>query len=110
MANSRVRRGRETQELLAARWRVKGLFPDAEAIAASLAGRDVKNTPDWAVEVKATAKNDVLAALRQAAANAADDWPVVIYRPPGYGAARIEEWVVSMNLATWEDVVRRARS
>ena len=100
MANSRVARGRKTQTLIAEWFRAHGC-PNAEPCEAFLPGVDVRNVPGLAIEVKATAKGDLLAALRQATANADDSGcqtPVVVWRPNGYGEQRIEEWVVAMTL------------
>ena len=97
MANSRVRRGRKSQDLLA-EWFNRHGWGEAEAIAASLPGRDIKGMPDLAPEVKATRGLPGVSALKQAKANAGKDLAFVIYRPPGYGEARIAEWLVSLDL------------
>ncbi len=100
MTNPRVARGRKSQDHLAEYLRRIGLFPAAEAIAASLPGADIKNTPEVYFEVKATEKQPTVEALKQAikGARGTGDLPVVVYRPRGYGEARIDEWVASMTL------------
>lgn len=106
MATARVRRARKTEDLLAARWRQLELFPDAESIAASLPGRDVKNTLGFAVEVKARRKFNPIAWIKQSKANADGDWPVVVMRPDGMGEASMGKWLVFMELETFEEMVR----
>lgn len=105
MAVPRVRRGRETEDMVAERWQENGLFPEAESIAASLPGRDIKNTPGFAVEVKARTNFSPLAWARQAAANAGYDFPVVVIRPNGMGKASLALWPVMMNMSTFEELV-----
>lgn len=106
MANARVRRGRKTQDLIAARWRKSGLFPDAEPVPASLPGKDIRNTFGYSVEVKARAGFDPVAAMRQARANAeVHEIPVAIFRPNGMGPARIAEWKVVLDLQDFEYLV-----
>lgn len=79
------------------------LFPEAEAVAASLPGKDIKNTPGWSVEVKARRGFDPVAALRQAQSNAGwTEIPVVVIRPNGVGEANIRKWIVCMYLDDFE--------
>lgn len=107
MATARVRRGRKTQQLLAEWFRMWG-FEGAEPVPASLPGKDIKGMPGWAPEVKATAGQDFLAALRQARANAdVGEVPFVIYRPNGYGPERIGEWVVALDLVTFSRLMQQ---
>lgn len=107
MTNGRVTRGRQTQ-VLAANY-LKIIFPDAESVAASLPGRDIKNTPGLSVEVKATTKGDLTGALRQAARNGDEfDKPFVIYRPVGYGPERIHDWLVAVRFQDAVDILARA--
>lgn len=107
MANARVARGRKTQELLAAYYRENG-WPDAEAVPASLPGRDIRKMLGLAPEVKATAGIDWPGALKQAEQNANGDHAFVIYRPKGYGPERINFWVVGMTLGDHTDLLREA--
>lgn len=108
MANSRVRRGRKTQDLIAARWRESGLFPEARAVSASLPGKDIQETLGYSVEVKARAGFSPVAAMRQAEANAGDhEIPAVIFRPNGMGPASIGKWKVVLNLEDFEYLVAR---
>ena len=110
MPNSRVTRGRQSQELAAAWFRKHGWF-NAQSRAASLGGVDIMGMLGWAPEVKATAKGDLTGALRQAAKNAQDhETPFVIYRPHGYGPERIGEWLVAIRLSDFTEMMRLADS
>lgn len=103
MATSRVRRGRESQVLLADYLRQQ--FPQAESLAASLPGKDIKNTPSWAIEVKATKDFNPTEFLKQAQANAGMDWPLAVYRPRGYGPEKMDAWVAMMPLRYMRELV-----
>jgi hypothetical protein len=108
MATHRVSRGRISQvwvaELVAAR-----LGFDATSNPASLPGKDILNTPGLSIEVKATGEFDMLAALRQAAANAEpEDLPIAVYRPRGYGQEKLGQWPMFMRLEDGLDLLRRA--
>jgi hypothetical protein len=77
-------------------------WPTAVAQAASLKGDDVLNCGKLAIEIKATALLPILPALRQVHARASEDQiPVGIWRPNGYGAARVDEWVVFTRVSTF---------
>lgn len=107
MANSRVARGRKTQSLIADWFRAHG-YPKAKAVEAFLPGADVTGVDGFSIEVKATSKGDLLAALRQADANAIEcQTPLVIWRPNGYGETRIGEWVVAMRLQDFTTLIER---
>ena len=107
MANSRVARGRKTQSLLAEWFRAHG-YPNAKTIEAFLPGADITGIDQYAIEVKATSKGDLLAALRQAQANAIEcQTPVVIWRPNGYGETRIGEWIVALTLKDFTNMIER---
>ena len=107
MANSRVARGRKTQSLIADWFRAHG-YPKSKAVEAFLPGADVTGVDGFSIEVKATSKGDLLAALRQADANAIEcQTPLVIWRPNGYGETRIGEWVVAMRLQDFTTLIER---
>ncbi len=107
MANSRVARGRKTQSLIADWFRAHG-YPKAKAVEAFLPGADVTGVDGFSIEVKATSKGDLLAALRQADANAIEcQTPLVIWRPNGYGETRIGEWIVAMRLEDFTTLIER---
>lgn len=84
------------------------LFPDARAVAASLPGKDILNTPGWSIEMKATKDFAPTSALKQAreTANLEVEYPVAIYRPRGYGPEKIGQWVVLMDFDQFRDLVR----
>lgn len=107
MANSRVARGRKTQTLIADWFRAHG-YPQAKAIEAFLPGADVVGVHGFSIEVKATSRGDLLAALRQAHTNAIEcQTPMVVWRPNGYGETRIGEWVVAMTLKDFTTLIER---
>jgi hypothetical protein len=108
MTNGRVTRGRQTQNLAAAY--LHCLFPSAYSVAASLPGKDIKNTPGLSIEVKATTKGDITGALRQAVRNSdpVHEKPLVIWRPVGYGPERIADWVVAVRFGDAIDLLGRA--
>jgi hypothetical protein len=108
MANSRVRRGRDTQVRVAAWFRDHG-WPKAESRAASLPGIDIMHMPRLAPEVKAT-PGDLTGALRQANKNrgSVHNVPFVVWRPNGYGPERIEEWPVVIRLDDFTHLLRDA--
>jgi hypothetical protein len=101
-SSGRRHRGYATQRIAADA--LRDLFPYATARGAGESGSDLMHTPGLAVEVKATSRGDLLAAIRQAQANAQPgELPVVIHRPNGYGPARVHEWVVAMSLGDFID-------
>ena len=109
MANSRVARGRLTQRLVAQWFRAHG-WPNAKSVEAFLPGADVTGVDPYAIEVKATSKGDLLAALRQAHDNAGEQQlPIAVWRPNGYGETRIGEWVVAMTLDTFTTIAQQTK-
>ena len=102
----RKHRGMATQRIAADH--LRPLFPYVTPRGAGEAGTDLLHTPGWAFEIKATSRDPLLGALRQARANAADgELPAVIWRPNGLGAAGVGDWVAAMTLDTLTDVIRR---
>jgi hypothetical protein len=103
LATNRVSRGRKSQQIAAEfLWPV---FPEAEGIAASLPGRDILKTPGWAIEVKATKEFNPTAFMKQALANCGDDWAFSIYRPKGYGEAKVSEWIALTTLGEMRGLI-----
>lgn len=99
-SRSRIQRGRETEFLVAEY--LRQFYPDVYATNKSAPGVDVANTGRLAIEVKATRGLNLLAALDQAhVRSTGSDIPIVIWRPNGYGLARIENWVVALRLGTF---------
>lgn len=105
MATNRVSRGRKSQEIAADFLRT--VFPLARGVAASLPGRDILETPGWAIEVKATKEFNPTAFMKQAMANCGDDWAFSIYRPKGYGEAKISEWIALTTLGEMRGLIDR---
>ena len=102
----RKHRGMATQRIAAAH--LEPLFPHVTPRGAGERGTDLLHTPGWAFEVKATSRDPLLPALRQADANAAyGEVPVVLWRPNGLGAERAGDWVAAMTFDTLTDVIRR---
>lgn len=106
MATHRVSRGRESQ-VFAATY-LKPIFPEAEGIAASLPGKDILNTEDWVFELKATKDFKPTEFLRQAE-NYTSSWPVAVYRPHGYGEAKVGQWVAMMSFEKMRDLIAHVR-
>lgn len=88
-------RGRESQ-VFAANY-LKPVFPDAESLAASLPGKDIKNTGEWAFEVKARRAFNPAEWSRQASKYDDGKWHACIMRPDGYGEAKVGQWLVFMT-------------
>ena len=108
MATSRVRRGRTTQVLVAQLLQKNGL-PDAGSRAASLPGEDIIDAGELSIEVKTGGSSVILPGLRQAKKNAGPEkFPLVFWRPNGYGEERIGKWVVSMTLDDALTLLKRA--
>ena len=107
MASSRVSRGRRTQVLVAEFFKGAGIFPEAESIAASLPGRDILNTPNFAVEVKARRDFTPIEWAKQAAKNSGEDLPVVVMRPDGLGEENVASFLAFMTLDRFTWMVNR---
>lgn len=105
MANSRVQRGRASQQIAAEF--LHPVFPLARGIAASLPGRDILETPGYAIEVKATKDFSPTAFMKQATKNSKGDWPFSIYRPRGYGPEKVELWVAMTTLGEMRGLIAR---
>lgn len=113
MANSRVTRGRQTEQLVAD-YLAAGPFPHAERRPASLPGSDIVNTPGYSIEVKARRAFNPKAWVKQSseAARKMDGngnviIPVVVMRPDGMGEASIDEWPTFVTLDDWAWMVGR---
>ena len=108
MTSNRIRRGRKSQELVAEWFQLHGA-PQAKSRQASLPGTDVYDVPELAIEVKGTRDLDLTGALRQSAKNAKpNEYPIVIYRPAGYGPEKLSQWPVVMNMSSFIRLVHRA--
>ncbi|HEX8627080.1 MAG TPA: hypothetical protein VF755_02785 [Catenuloplanes sp.] len=91
MSTHRIRRGAETQRIVAAAWKADG-WPYAEPVGAGAPGRDMTGTPGIGAEIKARRDLDLTGWLRQTTCNARADVPVLIVRPDGYGPATVDDW------------------
>lgn len=81
---------------------LRGLWPYVESTGAGRSGRDLLNTDNFAVEIKARRSLDIPAWLRQARKEAtANEYPVLIFRPDGMGEATVDDWPVTMRLGDW---------
>lgn len=109
---SRKRRGRESEHLVAKAFRehASGSWPDADAVGAGAPGRDVKGTPGIAVEVKGRREFMPMAALRQAVKNAGADIPIVVMRPTGGGPTNVYDWPAFCTLGQMLDLLDAALS
>ncbi len=103
-SQSRRRRGRQTELSLAEWFRNQG-WPNAEAVASSLPGRDLVGMPGLAPEVKARDGLSIPAALRQATKNAGADLPFVVYRPNGSGEQSIPDWIAFLRLGDFARIL-----
>lgn len=97
MTTARKVRGRQTEKWLEDYYRERG-WPDVQAVATSIGGRDLRYMFGLAPEVKARAGFDPLSALRQARKNARGDVPYTIMRMNGQGKETIGEFIVCMFL------------
>jgi hypothetical protein len=102
-----VSRGRKSQQIAAEY--LQDIFPEAVGIAASLQGRDILNTEDWAFEMKATKDFKPTEFLRQAEKNGDGDWSVALYRPRGYGPEKAGLWVGMMSFDTLKALISHVR-
>lgn len=105
MTRARIERGRQSEFIVAED--LKRLWPGAYATNKSAPGVDVAGVDPLELEIKATVRDPLLAALRQAEARTKGGIPVVVHRPVGYGPARLPEWIVAMSYATFFDRVAK---
>jgi hypothetical protein len=103
--STRKGRGQES-ERIAARWFTLHGWPYAMAAGAGRPGADVTGMPGLAPEVKAKARVEMGAWLRQASDR--EGVPFVIYRPPGFGPAAVDCWQVTMRLDEFTWLLHRA--
>jgi len=96
-----TKRWSETQHAVAAYLRGHG-WPYAEAVGNGRQGVDVTGTPGLSIEVKSLTDDRRPAAMLKQAMRRAG-LALVIYRPPNYGPATIDEWPCILRL---EDVVK----
>lgn len=106
MANSRVRRGRDSQVIVAEYfWKY---WPEAASNPASLKGEDILHVP-FSCEVKARRQFEPLKWAKQAAENAKPDAPtIVVMRPDGLGPEGIGDWLMFLRLAEGRELLHKA--
>jgi hypothetical protein len=106
-----VSRGRRTQVLVADWFKKAGVFPDASSNPASLAGKDILDTPGYACEVKARREFSPKEWAKQAAKNAADgELPFVVMRPDGLGEESVAQFLAFMTLDRFTWMVNRIQA
>jgi hypothetical protein len=88
--DSRKARGMRAQVHAAAF--LRPIFPWVNTVSGAASGRDLRNTPGLAVEVKARRDFEPLAWLRQSLRNSGDDMPIVIWQPDGMGEKTVRNW------------------
>lgn len=105
---SRRGRGFLTEELLAARWRDNGLFPDAQANERGRPGLDVRNTGSLIPELKARGEVSIVAELKKLEPKRLDqfDIPALFWRHNGQGPESMDFWTVHMFLYHFEHLYR----
>lgn len=95
MTASRTRKSRGMRTQVVAADFLRPVYPDVWSVPAGYSGADLKKTPGLAIEVKATSRFTPLEWMRQAVRNAAEgELPAALYRPNGYGEARVSEWLI----------------
>lgn len=107
MTSSRVARGRRSNVVEALYLQANGV-PDPKPTFGSEPGRDVKNVPGLAIEVKARRDFRPLEWLRQAEANADEDLPVLIVRCDGQGEQSVGQWLWCMRQDSGIYMARKA--
>jgi Holliday junction resolvase len=103
--SSRRQRGRDTERALAAWLRDHG-HPHAEPCAPFAPGPDILGTPGWAIEVKARARLDLPAWLKQAHRQATGARPLLVVRLNGQGTTDPGAWAAITTLHTWQETTR----
>ena len=101
----RRQRGNETQNLATDWFRGHG-WPHAESAGSGRAGTDVLGMPGLCVEVKGRRDFVPTVWLRQHQGLAVPS--VVVWRPDGYGQARIAEWPMMVTLGFGTQLLRGA--
>ena len=99
MTNSRKRRGRDS-ELILARWLNDHGYPGVEANQPGRSGVDILGIPGLDIEVKARRNLDLPAWLRQATRNSTGT-PLLVTRLNGQGPADVGAWPAITTLNTF---------
>ncbi len=96
-----------TQKMVAEWFAVSG-WPFATSTGSGRSGVDIENLPGLAAEIKATARESVTGALKQAVRNAGGGLPFVVYRPNGQGPTTIADWPVIVPLGVFTTLLAQA--
>ena len=107
MSQHRKRRGYESQRIVADYLRANG-WPYAEPAGAGRPGTDVTGVVGVDIEVKARRDLDLTGTMRQQAARTADEVPIAVVRPDGWGEARIADWPALMPLSVAVRLLKEA--
>ena len=105
MTNSRVVRGRQSEQVIADYLAEHG-FPHAERVPASYKGADILGTPGLAIEVKSRYGLDLGAWMKQAAKR--EGLPLLVVRLNGQGPASIGDWPLVMSFGQGVELLRSA--
>ncbi|ADD43864.1 hypothetical protein [Stackebrandtia nassauensis] len=105
---TRKRRGRATEQAVAAAMRADG-WPYAEPVGAGRQGSDITGTPGLSLEVKARRGLNLGAWLSQAVRQADDgEVPILVVRLDGQGPASVDEWPSVVPFAVLRRLLRLA--
>lgn len=107
MANSRVTRGRQTEQAVADYLKEHGWL-NAERRPAALPGTDITGVAGVALEVKARRLFEPSSWIKQAQKNAGDSLPAVVMRPDGMGPATVSSWPVFLRLEDFAALLKAA--
>lgn len=103
-SQSRKHRGYSTQKIVA-QWFAENGWPYAESAGAGRQGSDITGMPLCDVEVKATSRFEPLGWLKQIVARrkvgSGDVLGFGVWRPNGYGPAKVAEYPVIIDLASF---------
>ena len=104
---SRKRRGRESERIVAAFLKANG-WPYAEPNGSGSQGSDVLGVVGVDIEVKARRELDLTGTMRQQSARTANEVPIAVVRPDGWGEARIADWPALMPLSVAVRLLKEA--
>lgn len=107
VSQARKVRGRESEHAVAGWYQDHG-FPNALAVGAGRPGVDITGVPGLAIEVKARAKFEPLAWLRQATKLPRVGLPFAVFRCNGQGPQNVGEWGVLMTMSDHTQLLREA--
>lgn len=106
MSQHRKHRGYDSQRIVAEY--LAEYWPHALPVGAGRSGSDVTGIP-FDVEIKARARLELPAVMRQLAERANGTPQVAVIRPNGYGPSRIAQWPAIVTLAEYVRLIRATR-